>query len=245
MIENISRFFGQSLDFSERNAKFHGIMKLFELKSLSRSGNKLPDGSYRVYERELGIFDSVEHAEAFMNIIIEKEGGYYDFHCFFIFEKTLNRGLTGKFESVCNFEAVRSYLPDGTLFCDSPYDDACEKPFRGRPAETIKLNVGDLAWYWRWDRICPCLVTGLPFTDAAYREQVRKLGHEMRLDFCDDSYTVYTCDFGGHEHPEVWRCMPYYGKISKRNLQRIHTSRKREEELFESWRQSPAIPRSK
>ena len=203
-------------------------MQLFELKSISRSGRKLDDGSYKAFERELGIFDSVENAEAFMKAVIANESVFFDFHCFIIYEKTLNRGWSEKFMTVCEFESVRSYLPDGTLYCDSPYDDACEKPFRGRPAETVKLKPGDIAWCLWYGRICPCLVAGLPLTDVQYRGQVRKLGHEMGLDYSDDSYRVYTCG-DGHIHPECWRCMPYYGTISRRNLQRLYACKRHEE----------------
>ena len=201
-------------------------MQIFELKSITRSSNKHPDGSYEVFERELGVFDKLEKAEAFMRMFIdkvknEKYGHYSEYHCFVIYEKTLNRGLSRKWESICEFEGIRSYLPDGTLYCDSPYDDACEKPFRGRPAETIQLKIGDIAWFWWYDRISPCLVALLPFTDVYYQKRVKELGHEMGLDYSDDCYMVYTCD-RGHEHPECWRCMPYYGKISKRTLQRLY-----------------------
>jgi len=202
-------------------------MQLFELKSLSRSGNKHADGSYDVFERELGIFDSVEKAETFMKQVIDREKRFYAFHCFVIFEKTLNRGLARDSGAVCEFESVRSYFPDGALYCDSPYDDGCEKPFRGRPAETIRLKIGDVAWCWEYGRIIPCLVAGLPLTDAGYLERIRELGHEMGLDGSDDSYMVYTA--ARHEHPECWRCMPFYGKISGRTLQRIRSCRFREE----------------
>ena len=207
-------------------------MQLFELKSISRTGSKRPDGSYAVFERELGIFDSVENAETFMKKVIAREKEYFEFHCFIIFGKTLNKGLSENFESVSEFESVRSYLPDGTLYCDSPYDDACEKPFRGRPAGSIRLKVGDIAWYWWYGYIYPCLVAGLPFSDTRYQERVRELGHEIRLDYTDDSYMVYTGH--GHEHPECWRCMPYYGKISRRNLLRLYKDKQLEEADLES-----------
>ena len=210
-------------------------MQLFDLKSISRSGNKHQDGSYEVFKRDLGIFDSVEKAERFMQLIIDRESAYYDFHCFVIFEKTLNGDLGKKWDTVCEFQSIRSYLPDGTLYCDSPYDDGCEKPFCGRPEETIKLKAGDLAWFLDRDRIRPCLVAILPFTDTFYRKKVEEDGHEMGLDYTDDSYKVYTCG-NGHEHPECWRCMPYYGKISKRNLQRLHACKRREEAGQEGWR---------
>ena len=215
-------------------------MQLFALKSITKSGNKRPDGSYDVYENELGVFDSVENAEAFMRMFIDRvrehsKSWYSEHHCFVIFEKTLNRGLSAKWDSVCEFESVRSYLPDGTLYCDSPYDDACEKPFRGRPAETIKLKVGDLAWCWWCGGIHPCLVAALPMTDVDYQECVRNCGRELGWDYSDDCYTVYIGGYG-HDHPACWRCMPYYGMISKRTLQRIHAAKRREEEENEKWR---------
>ena len=215
-------------------------MQLFELKSITKSGNKRSDGSYEAYEQALGVFDSVENAETFMRMYIDKVKSlsahwYSEFHCFVIFEKTLNRGLSAKWDSVCEFESVRSYLPDGTLYCDSPYDDACEKPFRGRSAETIRLKVGDLAWCWWCGGIHPCLVAALPMTDVRYQECVRNYGRELGLDYTDDSYTVYLGGYG-HDHPECWKCMPYYGKISKRSLQRIHSAKRREEAENEQWR---------
>lgn len=213
-------------------------MQLFELKSISRRGCKLSDGSYEVYEQELGIFDSVENAETFMKLVIDKEKKYSQFHCFVIIEKTMNRGLSKKWDNVCEFEGIRSYLPDGTFYCDSPYDDACEKPFRGRPAETIKLKAGELAWYWAGGRIIPCIVAAPPMTDVYYQERVKKCGEELGLDYTDDAYTVFPCDNGGHEHPECWRCVPYYGKLSKRNLQRIQANKRREEAMCEAWRKS-------
>ena len=57
---------------------------------------------------------------------------------------------------------------------------------------------------------------------------------DWEFDYTDDSYKVYTCG-NGHEHPECWRCMPYYGKISKRNLQRLHACKRREEVEQERW----------
>ncbi len=213
-------------------------MQLFVLNAISRASDKLSDGSYEVDKRELGIFDSIENAEEFMRLIIDKEKKYSRFHCFLIVEKTLNRELSKKWGSVCKFEGVRTYLPDGTLFCDSPYDDACEKPFRGRAAESIKFKLGEIIWCWRGDRIFPCLVAMLPMTDVEYQERVKRRGEELGWDFTDDAYTVYDCGKGGHEHPECWRCLPYYGKLSKRNLQRIQANKRHEEAEMEAWRKA-------
>ena len=98
-------------------------------------------------------------------------------------------------------------------------------------AGSIRLKVGDLAWSWWYGRIIPCLIGALPFSDVRYQERIRELGHEMNLDYTDDSYMVYTGH--GHEHPECWRCLPYYGKISRRNLQRLYADKRREESELE------------
>ena len=75
-------------------------MQLYVLKSISRYGNKCQDGSYEVFVKDLGIFDSVKKAEGFMRLIINLESEYSDFHCFVIFEKTLNGGLTKKWNTI-------------------------------------------------------------------------------------------------------------------------------------------------
>ena len=209
-------------------------MELFELQAVSIESRRLVTGGYRVWERSLGIYDSPEKAERVMLKVIRYEQTWQRFFGFFVFEKTLNFGLRGPWEGESEFQSVRAYLPDGTFYCDSPYDDTCRKPFRGRPAEKIPLKVGDLAWCWWYGEIQPCLVAALPMTDVCYQECVRNCGEELGLDYVDDSYTVYIGGFG-HTHPECWRCMPYYGKISKRCLQSIHSAKRREEAEREKW----------
>ena len=207
-------------------------MQVFELKSISRSSNKKSDGSYKVFERELGVFDSLEKAEDFMRQFIDKMREcklHSEYHCFVIYEKPLNGKISQRWDSVCEFDGIRSYLPDGTLYCDSPYDDDGEKQFMGRAAENIKLKVDDIAWYLDYDHIRPCLVASLPVTDMEFQKIARKNGKEkLGWDYSDDSYRVYTCD-RGHQHPECWRCMPYYGRISKRTLQRLYACKRHEE----------------
>jgi len=198
-------------------------MQLFELKSLSRRGNKQADGSYEVHEEQLGIFDSVAKAEAFIKVMIEKGRGYAGYHGFFIYEKTLNCGLMGRWHAVCHYQSVRSYLSDGTRYCYSPYDDTSVKPFRGRPEETIKLKVGVLAWYWQNGTIRPCIVSGVPCSEQKYQQMEKKHGQDLGLDYSDDCYTVLLYE-EEHQHPQCWTLLPYYGTITKRHWQRLQTS---------------------
>lgn len=200
-------------------------MQLFELKEIVLSGhNKKSDGSYEIFEDCLGVFDSVPHAEAFMRTVIKEESSSNHYFGFFIFEKTLNDGLFEPWKGVCHYHAVWAYLPDGTLYCSSPYDDLGQKPFRGRSQESIPLKPGDLAWMWNYDRIVPCMVGLLPITDEEYSRHVKRLGRQPEYDYSDDCYLVY--QYGkAHWHPLVWQTFPYFGTISKRNLQRLQSTR--------------------
>ena len=203
-------------------------MQLFELISVRIVGNKNADGEYETYEQNLGIFDSVASAERFLQIFINKEicnpHYYYDkYFCFFIYEKTLNDGLRPDWQEIAEFQAVWSYLSDGTFFCHGYCDDTCTKPFKGRPADEIPLCVGELGWMYTRGRIAPCLVGILPMTDVEYQKREANLGHSLGLDYVDDAYLVYEYSF--HEHPQTWQVFPYFGRISKRNLNRLQRSR--------------------
>lgn len=195
-------------------------MQIFELKSMEIDSNKSPDGSYKTVESQLGIFDSQQKVEAFMNIVIKNQKSYSRFFAFFIFEKTLNDGLCKPREGICDFQAAWSYLADGTFYCHGDCDDACEKRFHGRPESTIMLKEGDFAWYLDRKQIVPCLVGGLPMTDMEYQKHVEKLGHDMGMDFSDDCYCVYLYG-NNHTHPLTWKLFPYFGNLSKRNAQRL------------------------
>ncbi len=201
-------------------------MQLFELISVKIRGNKNANGEYETYEQCLGIFDSVVSAERFIQIFIDKEISYNDkIFCFFIYEKTLNDGLRPDWQEVSVFQAVWSYLPDGTLYCHGACDDTCEKPFKGRPADTIPMRVGELGWMHTYGKIVPCLVGILPMTDVEYQKREAALGHSPRFDYVDDAYLVY--DYSFHEHPQTWEVFPYFGTISKRNMNRLLKSRER------------------
>ena len=91
-------------------------MQIFELKSMEIDSNKSPDGSYKTVESQLGIFDSQQKVEAFMNIVIKNQKSYSRFFAFFIFEKTLNDGLYKPWKGICDFQAAWSYLADGTFY---------------------------------------------------------------------------------------------------------------------------------
>ena len=205
-------------------------MQLFELKSVEIDGNKSPDGSYKIYESQLGIFDSRQNAEAFMKIVIENLKSYCRFFAFFILEKTLNDGFHGPWKGISEFQAAWSYLGDGTFYCHGDCDDTSEKRFHGRPESTIMLKEGDFAWYLDRNQIVPCLVGGLPMTDTEYQKQVEKLGHDMGMDYSDDSYCVYLYG-NNHTHPLTWKLFPYFGNLSKRNAQRLLKSQ-------QWWRES-------
>ncbi|MBQ7652027.1 MAG: hypothetical protein IJS15_13765 [Victivallales bacterium] len=195
-------------------------ISIFELLSVEISGNMRRDGSYDTCEHSWGIFSTKRRAETFMKRVIDETSSYRRLFAFFIYEKIMDDCLHGKLEEFNRFKAVWSYYDDGTFYCHGDCDDACTKPFRGRPARTIMLKRGDLAWYMGYKRIYPCLVGMTPFTDAEYRRRTKELGHDMGLDCTDDSYTVYLYDHE-HQHPNTWTLFPYFGKISRRHLEAL------------------------
>ena len=204
---------------------------VFELKSVSFWGSLKRDGSNEMYEQWQGVFSSRRKAEEYMQIIIEDRANERkqdrdkidwdeEFFAFFIYMKTLDEGLLDPMHEVSLFQEVWSYYGDGSFYCHGSCDDNCRKPFRGRPAKTIHLRVGDPAWYWSHKCITPCIVASLPLTDVQYRRWAKRLGHEVGLDCTDDSYTVFTYD-NQHEHPQTWTLFPFFGPISNHNLKRL------------------------
>ena len=197
-------------------------MQIFQLKSLEIGGcRRNCNNGHKVYEADLGLYGSREKAEEAMRRLI-KENQWSTFFAFFIYERELNPCLD---EEGYGYQGVTSYYPDGTLYCESPYDVSCKKIFRGRPAETIKLKVGDLAWFWRGDTIEPCLVFATPCTTEEYAAICQKNGVDPQYDYSDDCYGVY--NYGhNHDHPYTWCLFPFTGKITQRNMERLLETQK-------------------
>ena len=197
-------------------------MQIFQLKSLRiASIQRTCNSGYKVSEADEGLYDSREKAEEAMRQLI-KDNQWSTFFAFFIYERELNPFLE---EEGYGYQGVTSYYPDGTLYCESPYDVSCKKIFRGRPAKTIKLKVGDLAWYWHGDTIEPCLVFATPWTTEEHAAICQKNGVDPKCDFFDDCYGVY--NYGhNHDHPFSWRLFPFTGKITKRNMDRLLETKK-------------------
>ena len=197
-------------------------MQLFQLKAVIIAGQKNCNGGYRVWEDDLGLFDAREKAEEGMRIVV-KERQWDKFFAFFVYERGVNPALNEE-----GFQSVASYYPDGTLYCDSPYDEACKKVFRGRAADTIKLKVGDLGWCWDGKTLEPCLVFAIPFTKEKFAAYCRKNGRDpdtISFDYSDDCYGVYTYNHN-HWHPATWRVFPYNETITQRNMARLLETKK-------------------
>lgn len=211
-------------------------MDVFELKAVEICGEKRRDGSYDVDERQLGLFSSRQNAESFIRVVIDKEKEYTRFFAFFIYRRILDYGLRGPFESISYFQEAWSYLGDGSFYCHGECDDTCERHFHGRAAQTIMLKRGELAWYMGFRRIIPCIVDLLPMTDVEYRRRAQELGHDLGMDYSDDVYLVYLCGKGEpdpmamHHHPMTWMLFPYFGDISKRNMEFLQAIMKKIDE---------------
>ncbi len=205
---------------------------VFELKAVILSPPMCRDGSYHTYNKEMGVFSSRHKAETYMQLMIkqmeqrQKDKETDDeFFAFFIYLKTLDEGLLDPKHEVSEFQEVWSYYGDGSFYCHGSCDENCRKPFRGRLARTIHLRVDDPAWYWSHNCITPCIVSHLPLTNVGYRRWAKRLGHDVGLDCTDDCYTVILYD-NQHAHPQTWELFPFFGPISRRNLNRLLASQK-------------------
>ncbi|GEM_PF-5995105 len=201
-------------------------MKIFQLKSLEITGQKNRNGGHKVWEEDMGLFESKEKAENTIQSAI-KERPWSNFFAFFIYERQLNLPCLND----AGYQSVTSYLADGTFYCYSPCDSACVKPFKGRPAESIRLRKGDLAWYWSGDHIEPCLVGFQPYTEEQYADYCKERGHSADdpdfhpFDGTDDCYLVYNYN-NDHNHPECWQLFPFSGTLTQGNMDRLLASRK-------------------
>lgn len=157
-----------------------------------------------------GLYSSIEKGEAVIREYIERgKVGIWpsDIIAFYLYEKTIDPVRNGEFDSIADYESVRSYFADGTLNAVSDCDDACVKKFEGRDPSTIRFRIGDKVWVpdFAKHRIRKGVVSGLPFTKEQY--QARFAGKKCFLDYTDDAYTV---EFGGdsHTHPSVVDIFP-------------------------------------
>ena len=200
-------------------------MNLFELKTVVINGDRRRDGSYKTFEQSMGIFSTRSNAERFMRERMVEEKYFERVFAFFIYRKELNGALLHPGKTIGAFLEAWSYFGDGRLYCHCACDEAGEQPFYGRSTRTIRLRKSDLAWYMGHDRIVPCMVSYQPMTDVEYRKRARELGHDLGLDYMDDSYVVYMYG-NNHEHPPTWRLFPFFGKLSNHNLKRLLETKK-------------------
>ena len=200
-------------------------MNLFELKTVVINGDRRRDGSYKTFEQSMGIFSTRSNAERFMRERMVEEKYFDRVFAFFIYRKELNGALLHPGKTIGAFLEAWSYFGDGRLYGHCACDEAGEQPFYGRSTRTIRLRKSDLAWYMGHDRIVPCMVSYQPMTDVEYRKRARKLGHDLGLGYMDDSYVVYMYG-NNHEHPPTWRLFPFFGSLSKHNLNRLLETKK-------------------
>ena len=208
-------------------------MKVFSLKHIRNWYAKNKDGSYDVSVYFAGMYSSVSSAEKVIREIIAQEGMNHTIG-YWLYKHTVDDGYvesdgcsSGKM--VCEYDSVRAYLADGTLLCESPFDEAGVKPFKGRDSETLKLKCGDVAFLVGRERAEPVLVEKCPPTKDDYRKEKVTAKKEYEIenlfwDYTDDSYLVYKQD-GEHVHPLAWTVFPHFGNVNKRVLRRLQKTK--------------------
>ena len=136
--------------------------------------------------------------------------------------------------------------------CDSPaYDRHSDETFRGRSAEQIRFQKGDIVEIYRGDEVRLAIVVGTPLTTEWIWERNQaakdKQGlDELPYDETDDSYTVI--DGPGYEYhdhvPSLYVFAPHYHvplylqRLFKGYLEKAEKKQKEEEEKDRIFRQA-------
>ena len=195
-------------------------MKVYRLIAVEAAENAA-NGVRDAHLESLGVFSTVAKAEAMIRIHADKVKEYATMLGYVLYENELDDLSThGPWNDIPEFLSVRTYLADGTLnaFCDC--DDACEKQWRGRDAETIRFRRGDFVSVWRGKSIHTELVGELPYT--------RERGYVG--DWTDDCYLTYPVD-GFHEHPFTPYVFPLVGKLTARVRAKLEAARDKDEDM--------------
>lgn len=182
-----------------------------------RKGHYVKDkhGNIKCHTERIGVYSSVEKAEAAIRKMIEAEEAeckeYKTWEkCFgyILDEIYLDDGLDDNGYPVY-FESRRTYLNNGTLNCFSDLDWRCRKKFRGRmTSQYIKESMsakeyiefkknGIIAYEWRESCIAPIILTEFAPTAKEWKARVKP---GVCGDVTDDSGIAYDT-IGGHHHP--------------------------------------------
>ena len=195
-------------------------MRVYRLIAIEL-GDRMPNGVAAAHKSALGVFASVEKAEAMIRIHREKMCEFSSMVGYALYEHQLDDlSLHGPWKQIPEFLSVRTYLADGTLNAVCDCDSTCEKAWRGRDAATIHFKRGDFVSVWQGDRIVPMLIGGVP---SATKEKI--VG-----DWSDDCYLAYSIS-DGHSHPFAPYVFPLVADrtLTERMKRKLLDVREREE----------------
>ena len=179
-------------------------LSIFELTAISYRDEKPKYPEFKVSNRHVGYFTSLDNAEQAMRKHIEE---WHDTPRFgyLIHEFPLDKS------AYHDAESRRSYLPDGELLHETLVSEISDeetgdlKPFPGRPADKARFKIGELVEVLYGERVSLEIVGNLPNTP----KEVRRCE-----DYIDDAY--YTLDqYGEHSHPASVSLFPARLKVSK------------------------------
>lgn len=160
---------------------------------------------------ELGVFSTRKKAEKMISDWLDHIKSWDMLILgFTLVEKIIDGTFGGQFHEISEFESVRAYDGNGKLLCDSPYDDACTIPFRGRET-AVKQNVGDIVFVYCGKCAIPALVVDLPPSRDWWRSHIK---NDSAGDCTDDSYTIVRWQYG-HDHPKSTSVFPFIGTPTK------------------------------
>lgn len=133
----------------------------------------------------------------------------------------MDEGICSKFNEVCEFKTVRSYLPDGSLNCMSDCDSSCEVEFRGRSVP-VKCKKDDFVMTIYSGVARVGVVVDTPRTKEEWQYDFNP---EVAGDYTDDSYTIVEVN-NGHDHPFSPDVFPIPWKITKKLQKKLLREKK-------------------
>ena len=197
-------------------------MKVYRLIAIEIEDGRKPSGVYAATETALGVFTSVDKAEAMIRIHAEKVKAYRRVLGYALYENELDDlTLHGPWKGIPEFLSVRTYFANGTLnaFCDC--DDTCGKHWHGRDLKTVHYRRGDFVSVWQGRKVVPMLIGELPISTK----------RKITGDWTDDCYLAF-CNGLGHDHPFTPYVFPLVGELSDREKNWLLAERDEDAKLY-------------
>jgi hypothetical protein len=158
------------------------VFKLTVFYTQKEVEDVIPYPVFEVSSQELGLFSSLQLAEAALPQYISEAEQYGDVYCFFIKEYATD------VLSYSMIESERVYSPTGELIDECLLSELECEAFYGRPAEKIRFKEGDIVEILQDDHVELGVIFALPLSIETVQKK-----NLCSCDSSDDCYGIYYC----------------------------------------------------